>query len=215
MRQKPGGNPAWTGVNTLAAVLFCALVLGTCGLSPANNRSQPQPAWTRYVNARWGFCVEYPTQWRAIPLSDGSGVTLYPRPSSDPASGPYLSISGLPDQPDIDNANIVLDDSPPPDLEGNFARSLENLRQYDHASEIRVLSKRKLGFQGYPALRTKFQYRTGTDEAPWAEETLWINKEYTIFTATLFGHQDELRRLNPVYEEILRHRFHLVCAANK
>jgi hypothetical protein len=85
------------------------------------------PRWTHYRDARWGFCVDYPANWKASELPDGSGVTLYAYPGSDSSNGPYISISGLPDQPDVDNANIVLDDSPPLNLEGNFSRALDSL----------------------------------------------------------------------------------------
>ena len=197
----------------LVGSLVCAVALVTCGASSGNNR--PAAAWTHYVNSRWGFCVDYPTPWKASPLTDGSGVTLYPPASTDPNRGPYISIGGLPDQPDIGNANIVLDDSPPLDLEGNFARTLETLHEYDHASEIRVLQKRKLQFQEYPALRTKFQYRTAPDGSQWLDESLWINKEYIIFTARIFGPPDEVRSLEPVYQEIVNHRFRLVCGTSK
>ena len=38
-----------------------------------------EPAWKVYTNARFGFSVRYPENWRlGNPLSDGVGVTLYP-----------------------------------------------------------------------------------------------------------------------------------------
>lgn len=206
----------WAALLASATVLACVLVAGAAGVSAGKNR--PQAGWTHYVNARWGFCVDYPARWKDSVLKDGSGVTLYPDAGSGPSSGPSMSISALPDLPDVDNANIVLDDSPVLDLEGNFARTLDNLRQYGHASDIRVLEKRRLEFQGYDALRTKFVYQAGGDQAAatqWADETFWINKEYVIFTAILFGHPDEVRRLEPVYRDIVMHRFQLACAAKR
>lgn len=198
-----------------AAVMAFVVVVGALGVSAAKN--QPQVDWTHYVNARWGFCVDYPAQWKANVLGDGSGVRLYPDTSADPNRGPSVSISALPDQPDVDNANIVLDDSPPLDLEGNFARTLENVRMYDHASNVRVLEKRRLEFQGFEALKTKFVYWVGARHragaVEWADETLWINKEYIIFTATLFGQPNEVRGLEPDYRDIVTHRFRLVCPA--
>lgn len=199
-----------------AAILACLIVAGASGVSAGTHRRKA--GWTHYANARWGFCVDYPARWKASALKDGSGVTLYPDPGAGSSSGPSISISALPDLPDVDNANIVLDDSPVLDLEGNFARTLENLRRYGHASDIRVLGKRRLEFQGYDALRTKFVYQTGGDRAGatrWADETFWINKEYVIFSAILFGHPDEIRRLAPVYRDIVMHRFQLVCPAKR
>jgi hypothetical protein len=191
-------------------ILGCAIVLAA-GLSAANGRQRA--AWTHYKNARWGFCVDYPAQWEAKELTDGSGVTLYPDRDADTSGGPYISVSGLPDQPDIDNANIVLDDSPPLNLDGNFTRALDSLREYDHASDIRVLAKRTLEFQGYDALRTSIRYRTAPKGRELADETFWINKEYIIFTATLLGPPAQVRKLESVYRDMVMHRFQLVCAA--
>ncbi|MGH9738919.1 MAG: hypothetical protein ACRD4X_10070 [Candidatus Acidiferrales bacterium] len=189
-------------------ILACAIMFAA-SISAGNNR-QPDE-WTHYVNARWGFCVDYPASWRASEATDKLGVTLYPRPGESSRHGPYVSISGIPDQPDVDNANIVLDDSPPLDLEGNLTRRLSSLREYDHASDIRVLEKRKLAFQGYDALSTKFQYLEGPGASPWLSDTLWINKEYIIFTASLFGRPEQVRELEPAYQDMVKHRFRLVC----
>jgi hypothetical protein len=199
-----------------AAILACLIASGSAGVSAGTHRREA--GWTHYANARWGFCVDYPARWKASVLKDGSGVTLYPDTSADPSSGPSVSISALPDLPDVDNANIVLDDSPVLDLDGNFARTLDNLREYGHASDIRVLEKRRLEFQGYDALKTKFVYQTGGDQAAatqWADETFWINKEYVIFTAVLFGQPDQVRRFEPVYQDIVTHRFQLDCPAKR
>lgn len=190
-------------------MLACAIGLGAPTMAARNGPDRQE--WTHYKNARWGFCVDYPAAWRASEPSDGSGVTLYPKNGADSKSDPYISITGVPDQPDFDNSNVVLDDSPPMDLEGNLARVLGNLRDYDHASDIRVLEKRKLTFQGFDALSTNVRYRTSTSGGDWTDETLWINDEYIIFAATVFGRPDEVSKLEPVYQEIVKRRFRLEC----
>jgi hypothetical protein len=157
------------------------------------------------------FASVTPARWKAIALTDGSGVTLHPDAAADPGSGPYISISGLPDQPDVDNANIVLDDSPPLSLKGNFSRALESLREYDRASDIRVLEKRTLEFQGFDALNTSIRYRRAANSTELADDTLWINKEYIIFTAALIGRPRQVHELEPIYQEIVKHRFRLEC----
>ena len=191
------------------SMLACAIALGA-GFSAANQG--PRVEWTHYANARWGFCVDYPSGWKAIALTDGSGVTLHPYAAADRGGGPYISISGLPDQPPVDNANIVLDDSPPLNLAGNFSRALDSLKQYDHASHIHVLEKRPLQFEGFDALSTSIRYRTATHGTDVANKTLWINKEYIIFTATLLGAPQEVHELEPMYHEIVKHRFRLECS---
>lgn len=196
-----------------AAICACAIVLAA-GATGAN-RGPQSASWTRYTNTRWGFCVDYPSRWNARVLTDGSGVTLYPYSGEDSSNGPYISITGLPDQPDVDNANIVLDDSPPLNLTGNFSRALDGLREYDHASDIRVLGKRTLQFQGFDALSTSIRYRMAPDGTEVANETLWINREYIIFTATLLASPQHVRDLEPAYQEIMQRRFKLDCGATK
>jgi len=193
--------------------VLCAMVLGVATTGAGNRLNRKH--WSHYRNTRWGFCVDYPADWKSSELQDGSGVTLYPRAHGNSTNGPYFSISGVPDQPDVDNANIVLDDSPPLDLDGNFARSLESLREYDHASDIRVLGNRRLKFQGFDALRTRIRYRTPPDRKELADDTFWVNKEYVIFTAILFGPSRQVRELEPVYRDIVMHRFQLVCPAGR
>jgi hypothetical protein len=193
-------------------ILGCAIVLAA-GLSVANGSQRA--GWTHYKNARWGFCVEYPATWKASVLADGSGVMLYPSAAAKENSGPYVSISAVLDQPDFDNAGVVFDDSPPLDLKGNFARMLQNLRVYDHASDIRVLEKGTLEFQGYDALRTSIRYRAAPNGAELADDTFWINREYVIFTAILLGQPEQVREFEPVYREIVKHRFQLVCGGKQ
>lgn len=49
-----------------------------------------EPAWKVYTNARFGFSVRYPENWRlGNPLSDGVGVTLYP-----PIDNSLVALSG-------------------------------------------------------------------------------------------------------------------------
>ena len=47
-------------------------------------------AWKVYTNARFGFSVRYPEDWRlGKPISDGVGVTLYP-----PIDNSFVALSG-------------------------------------------------------------------------------------------------------------------------
>ena len=47
-------------------------------------------AWKLYTNARFGFSVRYPENWRlGNPLPDGIGVTLYP-----PIDNSLVALSG-------------------------------------------------------------------------------------------------------------------------
>ncbi len=55
--------------------------------APPGNEEQ---AWNVYTNARFGFSVRYPENWRlGNPLSDGVGVTLHP-----PIDNSLVALSG-------------------------------------------------------------------------------------------------------------------------
>lgn len=62
--------------------LLMALVLSTAPMIPvslADAAGGEEHGWKIYTNARFGFSVRYPEQWRSgNPLPDGIGVTLFP-----------------------------------------------------------------------------------------------------------------------------------------
>lgn len=72
---------------TTLMIRGCALLIlmGLClvpSLTPARagmTESTEGAGWKLYTNARFGFSVRYPDDWRlGNPLPDGTGVTLYP-----------------------------------------------------------------------------------------------------------------------------------------
>ena len=213
MLRKRLGVLVWRSWNIRATTLSWAIMLGAACVSAGGNRRSNE--WRHYGNARWGFCLDYPADWNADEAKDGFGASLHP-PASEHPGAAYISISAIPDEPqDLDNENVVLDDTPAPNLEQNFANELERLREYGHVSDIRVLEKRKLQFQGYEALRTKFYYRAEPNASRRSDETLWINKRYLIFAASLIGKPDEVRVLEPTYRQIVKHRLRLACGAGR
>ena len=68
----------------LRALLLVAIVActGEGGMTPSSaegNPSDPASSWKLYTNARFGFSVRYPSDWRlGEPLPDGSGILLTP-----------------------------------------------------------------------------------------------------------------------------------------
>jgi hypothetical protein len=62
--------------------LLMALVLSSAPIIPvslADAAGAEEQAWKAYTNARFGFSVRYPENWRrGNPLPDGIGVTLFP-----------------------------------------------------------------------------------------------------------------------------------------
>jgi hypothetical protein len=62
----------------MMAVLWIASLLVSSVALSAGTDDAPQ-GWKLYTNARFGFSVRYPNDWRlGNPLPDGAGVTLHP-----------------------------------------------------------------------------------------------------------------------------------------
>lgn len=63
----------------LSLLLLTCLAPSVTPTSAGGTESTDETAWKLYTNARFGFSVRYPDDWRlGNPLPDGIGVTLYP-----------------------------------------------------------------------------------------------------------------------------------------
>ena len=73
--------------------LLIAIVMSldmTTQASHATASGSEERAWKVYTNARFGFSVRYPENWRlGNPIADGVGVTLYP-----PINNSLVAFSG-------------------------------------------------------------------------------------------------------------------------
>ena len=71
----------------IAIAMSLNLTAQTALAAPPGNEER---AWNLYTNARFGFSVRYPENWRlGNPLSDGVGVTLHP-----PIDNSLVALSG-------------------------------------------------------------------------------------------------------------------------
>ena len=74
----------------ICALLILALGQGVTSIHAGVTESPEGAGWKLYTNARFGFSVRYPEEWRlGNPLPDGIGVTLYP-----PIDQSLVSMSG-------------------------------------------------------------------------------------------------------------------------
>ena len=72
----------------LIAILMSPGMTAHAGFAAASENEER--AWKVYTNARFGFSVRYPENWRlGNPLPDGVGVTLYP-----PIDNSLVALSG-------------------------------------------------------------------------------------------------------------------------
>jgi hypothetical protein len=76
------------------SVLLLAMwlwILGSQSGVPMAAAGPPQEGWRLYTNARFGFSLRYPAEWRlGDPMPDGIGITLYP-----PVGGSQVAFSGF------------------------------------------------------------------------------------------------------------------------
>lgn len=67
---------------TIAIAVACALLMSldaTAQVIPPQESGHEERGWKLYTNARFGFSVRYPDDWRlGNPMPDGSGIILYP-----------------------------------------------------------------------------------------------------------------------------------------
>ena len=74
----------------LVVTLWLLTSLGDPAVLVAESDAGSQ-GWQLYTNARFGFSVRYPTDWRVgDPMPDGIGIALYP-----PAEGSQVALSGF------------------------------------------------------------------------------------------------------------------------
>lgn len=111
-------------------------------------------AWKVYTNARFGFSVRYPEDWRlGNPISDGVGVTLYP-----PIDNSLVALSG--------HMNV---------LEGKSQDGRQTLDEFAvaHRRIITELYSKKtiavtwrqdqeMSLAGFPAKQLAFTYKDAT-----------------------------------------------------
>lgn len=191
------------------SALLSALLLLCAGTLRA--RSFNVPVWKHYRNARWGFCLWYPSTWKKTLTTDGSGVMLSPPQSVFPPDlQDIISVGALPNQPrDLDNPDVVINPhGPPMTLEQNFELGL--------VKDATVLEKRKTTFDGYAALISKIRYREPVIGITWISVQILFLAEHrwVVYSLNLKCRPHELASLEPVFNEIAYRTFKLHCTAS-
>jgi len=133
--------------------LLIAMVMSldmTTQASRAVASGNEERAWKVYTNARFGFSVLYPENWRlGNPISDGVGVTLYP-----PIDNSLVALSG--------HMNV---------LEGKSQDGRQTLDEFA-AAHRRIITElygkktitvkwrqdQKMSLAGFPAIQMTFTY---------------------------------------------------------
>jgi len=137
--------------------LLIAMVMSldmTTQASLAAASGNEERAWKVYTNARFGFSIRYPENWRpGNPISDGVGVTLYP-----PIDNSLVALSG--------HMNV---------LEGKSQDGRQTLDEFA-AAHRRIITElygkktitvkwrkdQEMSLAGFPAKRLTFTYSDAT-----------------------------------------------------
>jgi hypothetical protein len=137
--------------------LLIAMVMSfnlTAQASLAAPPGNEERAWKVYTNARFGFSVRYPENWRlGNPISDGIGVTLYP-----PIDNSLVALSG--------HMNV---------LEGKSQDGRQTLDEFA-AAHRRIITElyskksimvqwrqdQEMSLAGFPAKQLTFTYKDAT-----------------------------------------------------
>jgi hypothetical protein len=127
---------------------------GTTQASLAAASGNEERAWKVYTNARFGFSVRYPENWRlGNPISDGVGVTLHP-----PIDNSLVALSG--------HMNV---------LEGKSQDGRQTLDEFATAHRriitelygkksitVKWRQDQEMSLAGFPAKRLAFTYSDAT-----------------------------------------------------
>ena len=78
----------------LLTVLLLGTAMGIAGAQAGERSNDPPPSWKIYTNARYGYSIRYPPDWRlGEPLPDGAGVAITPPiPNSQFALTGFLNL---------------------------------------------------------------------------------------------------------------------------
>ena len=140
----------WTCL--LIAMVMSLNITTQASLTAASGNEER--AWKVYTNARFGFSVRYPENWRlGNPISDGVGVTLYP-----PIDNSLVALSG--------HMNV---------LEGKSQDGRQTLDEFA-AAHRRIITElygkktitvkwrqdQEMSLAGFPAKRLTFTYSDAT-----------------------------------------------------
>ena len=132
---------------------IAASVLPVMPPSPVSAAGHDTQAWKIYTNARFGFSVHYPEQWRlGNPLPDGAGVTLHP-----PTDHSLIALSG--------HMNLI---------EGTSQDRRQTLNEFAAAHRriitdlygkksitVKWRQDREMSLAGFPAKQLTFTYSDG------------------------------------------------------
>ena len=141
-------------IRCLLTVFLLGTEMGIAGTQADEQPGGPPLSWKLYTNARFGFSIRYPPDWRlGKPLPDGSGVTISPpTPKSQFALTGFLNLVEGTSQ----DGRQTLDE-----FAAAHHRIIGEYYGKKHLA-IRWQEDRTVTLGGFPAKQLSFSYRDET-----------------------------------------------------
>ena len=192
------------------AVCVCLLVL-CCGLQaqvgnaptpkpPAARRSSPTPGqtaphpWTRYCLKTAGFCFEYPVKWTNLgPIYGGAGVVVAEPTSRRPQK----------DWNQITATALELPEPAAGSERPELDELIERVLSPPPGATIQTIQRRNAMIGGHPAQVVTVEVQEQGKPAA-TELVAFVDADDIIYSMALRCAPAELKRLQPVFEHLLR-----------
>ncbi|HEV2349796.1 MAG TPA: hypothetical protein VG028_08135 [Terriglobia bacterium] len=155
--------------------------------------------WTTYRNGNYSFSLRFPAQdWTLYVGEDGNGMRLTPKDATLFRLPPEIGAGGAVGQPNGKGKCCET-------LEEDFQSILEAMRQGpDPAQNLVVLSKKRTGPLGLPAIVSSVRYRNASGGV-WLDNEILIHTrdDGTAYHLGLRCSPDDLPVLMPLFNKIV------------
>jgi len=171
------------------------------GLS-AQSKLATETASRHYFNPNYNFCIDYPGNWGIWEPFDRNAVALI---QSDVQGYPRteITVGGNVNQPSDK------DETRGETLAENWDSGLKALAENGKVTNVAVIEQKRISLAGYPALATKYEYSENGQR--WhVQEIMFLTRSSEVFELTLTCHPEEVEKLTPVFEEVVR-SFKIQC----
>jgi hypothetical protein len=167
----------------------------------ADDQAQKQKS---YSNKNFDFCINVPSNWSYGESLTRNGATLTPNDSRGFSVPPRITVGAHANQPSETEHR-------PQTLDENIQSSIDSLREYGAATDIRILKKEEITLQQLPARVITIQYRDSQSGHEWfVKDVNLIDRENIVYFAELKCSPKDAAVLEPIFDA-LAHGFHLQC----
>ena len=160
-----------------------------------------EPVWTTYRNYRWGFCIDYPSNW--VGFNEGfnkAGMSVSHSPERPVIV--ELGAGALANQPHGLKANNI-DDNTPMTLEENVNDFLDIF-----GKKAQVLVRERTVFAGTPAFHVKVRHTDADGE--WISEYIQMLVRGAVYDVNLRVRPKLYQEYEPVFRRF-KSTFRLNC----